>query len=236
MGNSIIYADLGVHAAYLIPFFFYKSVDHTLNAGMDNQNSQMFLDISSRNIRKIHLYGTMFIDELAISRMRDPNQHSNFWSWKLGGRINNYPIDNVSGTFEFTRSNPLTYRHPTAQLTYESNRYNLGHYLTGNALEYYVSVDYRPIKGLLVDLSYLWARKGPDYTELGGSRLGVPFMETVEWENKSLSFNIRYQLLNDLYVFGNYRYSNITGDVDKYTHPLWHGKTNTLSAGLNFGF
>ena len=42
-GNSIIYSDLGgVHPAYLIPVFFYKSIDHTLNYNVENQNSQFF--------------------------------------------------------------------------------------------------------------------------------------------------------------------------------------------------
>ncbi len=32
IGNSIVYSDMNVHLAYLVPFLFYKSVDHTLNA------------------------------------------------------------------------------------------------------------------------------------------------------------------------------------------------------------
>jgi len=234
-GNSIVYSDLGIHPAYLIPVFFYKSVDHTLNAGINNQNSQMFLDISSRNIRHMHLYGTLFIDELAISRMTSKDQHSNFWAWKLGTRVN-LPVENLFVTLEYTRSNPLTFRHNTPTLTYESNKYNIGYYLTDNALEYYASLTFKPLSRLLAELSFLWAEKGPDYTELGGSRLGLPFMAHVAWEEKTVFFNLSYQLLNDLYVFSSYRYSNITGDVDKYTSPVWQGRTNTWSAGMNFGF
>ncbi|MDZ7636074.1 MAG: hypothetical protein U5L72_17210 [Bacteroidales bacterium] len=51
-----------------MPIFFYKSVDHGLNSGIDNSNSQMFIDISSNNIRHLHLYGTLFIDELSTKR------------------------------------------------------------------------------------------------------------------------------------------------------------------------
>jgi hypothetical protein len=234
-GNSIVYTDLGVHPAYLIPVFFYKSVDHTLNAGINNQNSQMFLDISSRNIRHVHLYGTFFIDELAISRMTDREKHSNFWAWKLGTRIN-YPVENLSFTFEYTHSNPLTFRHNIPTLTYESNRYNLGYYLTDNAVNYYISATYKPIPRLLAELSGWWSRKGPDYTELGGSRLGLPFMEYVAWEEKTLYGSLSYQVMNDLYMFASYRYSNISGETEKYTPAIWRGKTNTLSAGINFGF
>jgi hypothetical protein len=47
-GNSIVYSDENINPAYIIPIFFYKSVDHSLTSGIDNMNSQMFLDISSR--------------------------------------------------------------------------------------------------------------------------------------------------------------------------------------------
>ncbi len=235
-GNSIIYTDIGIHPGYLIPIFFYKSVDHTVNSDIQNQNSQMFLDISSRQIKHLHLYGTLYIDELATSRMFNPDTSSNFFSWKLGGRISNYPFQNIIFTFEHTHSNPLSFRHMTPTITYESNKYNLGHYLTDNAREYYTALSYKPLRGLKIDLSYLFAQKGPDYTEQGDSRLGLPFMETIKWESNTLALKVCYQIINDGFVFAEYQYSNITGEVKKYTHPLWHGKSNTFSAGLNFGF
>ncbi len=235
-GNSIIYSDIGVHPAYLIPFFFYKSVDHTINSAINNQNSQMFLDISSFNFRHLHLYGSLFVDELAISRITIAEEHSNFWSWKLGVRTSNLLIDNLALCFEYTRSNPFSFRHPEPPLIYESNGYNLGHYLTDNAVEYYFEGNYRPIAKFRLKASYSWARKGPDYTEAGGTRLGLPFLEEIIWESKDLNIHVNYQIINDLFVFVNYRNSNITGDLDNYTHPLWHGSTNTLSMGMNFGF
>jgi len=235
-GNSIIYADIGVHPAYLIPVFFYKSVDHTINSRINNQNSQMFLDISSRNFHKLHLYGSMFVDELALSRMTKEDEHSNFWSWKLGGRTSNMIIDNLSLGFEFTRSNSLTFRHPEPTITYESNGYNIGHYLTDNAVEYYLEGSYKPFAKFRIKASYSLSRKGPDYTEAGGSRLGLPYMEEIVWEARNIAFHMNYQIINDLFVFINYRNSDISGDLDKYTHPLWHGNNNSLSLGVNFGF
>ena len=80
------------------------------------------------------------------------------------------------------------------------------------------------------------AQKGKDYDDLGGSRLGNPFMDSVEWENQTIAFYVNYQIINDGYVFLNYMFSNITGDVSKYTAPVFHGKQTTISLGLNFGF
>ena len=61
-GNSVIWSDQRLLPYYLMPLFFYKSVDHGMNSGIDNSNSQMFFDISSHNIKHLHLYGTLFID------------------------------------------------------------------------------------------------------------------------------------------------------------------------------
>ncbi len=237
VGNSIVYTDMGPHPGYLIPVLFFKAVDHSLNAGTDNMNSQMYLDVSSRNIRNLHLYGTWFVDEVNTSNLFKEEKHSNYFSFKLGGRLSNTPVRNLSLTGEWTRAHANVFRHYVSTLTYESNRYNLGHYLTDNAREYYVALAYRPLRGLDLRLSFLFAQKGPDYTELGSDRQGLPFLESVEWENRTLALNARYQVINDAYVFASWRYSNIQGDeLDRYTHPLFHGKTHTFSAGLNFGF
>ncbi len=238
-GNSVIYSSDGPQLQYLIPVMFYKSVDHTYNATGKSgrnvgQNSQMFFDISSRNIKKVHLSATLFVDELSTERFFDDSAW-NFWSIKTSMRISDL-IPNTFITAEYTKSMPLSYKHNIPTTTFESNGYNLGHYLMDNSQEIYLSLVYKPYKTLTLKLSYLHAKKGKDYDDLGGSRLGNPFMDSVEWENKSFAFMARYQIMNDGYVFFKYLNSNISGDVNKYTAPMFHGKQNTISFGANFGF
>lgn len=233
-GNSIIY-DHAIEAAYLTPFFFFKSIDHTLSSGIDNQNSQMFFDISSRQIKHLHLYATLFLDEIAIGRMFDPDEHSNFYSAKLGFRLSNFPLQNLSITTEYTQTNPLVFRHYISTLTFESNQFNLGHYLQDNARELFLSLDAKPIRGLTLHLSYTLAQKGPDYTSLDSRRLGLPFMESIEWESKMVSLRTRYEIINDGYVFAEYSHRSTDG-VAVYLPEIWQGKTNTFSFGVNFGF
>jgi hypothetical protein len=233
-GNSIVY-DHQIEAAYLTPFFFFKSIDHTLNSGIDNQNSQMFFDLSSRQIKHLHLYATLFLDEIAIGRMFDPDEHSNFYSLKLGFRLSNFPVRNIALTTEYTQTNPLVFRHYVPTLTFESNQYNLGHYLQDNAREFYINLEGKPIRGLLVNASYTFAQKGPDHTVLGSERLGLPFMENVEWESKMFRLRTSYEIINDGFAFAEYTYRDVEG-VMNYTAPLWQGNTNTFSLGVNFGF
>lgn len=239
-GNSIVYSADNVQPAYLIPIFFYKSIDHTLN-GTDQsgtnvgQNSQMFIDISSRQIKHFHFYSTLFIDELKTSRIFKDDEF-NFLSWEGGISISNV-IDNVFINFEYTRTSPLTYKHHIPLTTFESNGYNLGHYLQDNSLEYYFSLRYKPIPKFTFKTEYIIAKHGQDHTELGTMpRQSIPFMETEEWSSTSLRTSVRYQIINDGYVFLIYQYSDTRGDVDKYTISLFHGITNTISAGINYGF
>jgi len=233
-GNSIIY-DHEIEAAYLTPFFFFKSIDHTLNSGIDNQNSQMFFDLSSRQIKYLHLYATLFLDEIAIGRMFDADEHSNFYSLKLGFRLSNFPLKNVVFTSEYTQTNPLVFRHYIPTLTFESNQYNLGHYLQDNARELFLALTIKPIRGLIIDMFYTFAQKGPDHTALGSERLGLPFMENVEWENKMFIFRSQYEIVNDGFVFAEYMYRKVEGLPD-YSPAIWQEPSNTFSLGVNFGF
>ncbi len=235
-GNSIVYTDIGLHPAYLIPFMFFKSIDHTLNAGIDNMNSQMFFDISSHQIKNLHLFASLFLDEIAISRMFDKDRHSNFYSLKVGGELTDFPFQNIGLRAEYTRTNPLTYQHYVPALTFESNRYNLGYYLKDNSLAYFFSVFVRPLRGLYGDVSWSLAKKGPDYTPLGNNgRLGLPFMESVDWQDKTVSLHVRYQVVNDGYATFSFVHRNVSGNP-VYTPACWQGETNTCSVGLNFGF
>ena len=171
-GNSIVYSDENANPAYLIPLFFYKSVDHSLSAGIVNMNSQMFFDISSRQIKNVHLYATWFIDELSVSRFTKKDQW-NFFSYKAGIRLTDLPFSNLSFTTEFTYTYPLTYQHYVPTLTFENAGYNLGYYLRDNSREWYIALDYHPLRTLDINLSFIDAIRGPDYTALGTNRLAI---------------------------------------------------------------
>jgi hypothetical protein len=233
-GNSIIYDDSNVNPAYFMPLFFYKSADHSVTSGIDNMNSQMFFDISSRQIRHLHLYATLFVDELSVSRFTMKDEW-NFLSWKAGFRLSNFPIKNLLITSEFTYTYPLAFQHYVPTITFESNGYNLGHYLRDNSREWYVSLDYRPVRTLDIKLFFTDAIRGPDYTELGGSRLGNPPLDSIAWHNTSIGLRGSYQVINDLYVWADFVYSDVSGDV-RWSAPYFSGRKNTFNFGVTMGF
>jgi len=234
LGNSIVYSDLNANPAYLVPLFFYKSVDHSLTSGIDNMNSQMFFDISSRQIKNLHLYGTMFIDELSVSRITIKDQW-NFFSYKAGFRLTDFPISNLSFTTEFTYTYPLTFQHYVPTLTFENMGYNLGHYLRDNSREWYMAFDYHPLRTLDIKLFFSDAIRGPDYTALGVPRLGNPPLVSVEWQNTSYGLKASYQVINDLYCWASFINSNIWGNKE-WSPEYYFGRKMTLNAGVTFGF
>jgi len=246
VGNSIVYSDLGgVHPAYLIPLAFFKSIDHTLNHAIENQNSQMFLDISSRQIKNTHLYLSMFIDEFSVTRLKSKESH-NFISWKGGIRLSNLPVRNIFLTAEFTQTTPITYKHDVPVITYESSRYNLGHYLGDNSREIYASLAFKPFTRLMVQLSFTRAEHGNDYEYLRNPGITeLPMLTDMSWTSQTVEAALQFQLADHTSVFANFSSRDVRGAdldgqnaqyyLDKFTAPFFQGKTSTLSTGLRFG-
>ncbi|MBN1159465.1 MAG: hypothetical protein JXA61_08800 [Bacteroidales bacterium] len=246
-GNSIIYSDQSVNLAYLIPVFFYKSVDHTLTSyKIINQNSQMFIDFSARLLKNTHFFLTAYWDDFATGRIFDPGVH-NFYSYKLGGRVSNWPLQNVSITGEYFRSVPANYRHYVPTLTYESNSYNLGHYLRDNSQEVFVSVDFKPVPRLFARYSYTSARHGNEYVyETWAGVTEYPVLQDDTWTSVRHSLVCSYEFLTNCHLTLEYLYSNVKGHdadgrtaqyyLDRFTPEFFQGKKHTLMFRMNIGF
>ena len=260
LGNAIVYAENNVQAAYFIPIAYYKSIDHLLTKGLhntENQNSMIFFNISSRNIKHLHLYGSVFLDEFNSQRLKKGNEERNPWSYKVGFNVSNWPVKNLSVQGEFTRTNIINYKHSISALTWSSNSYCLGSYLGDNSQDIYVAVNYKPVRSLSLHLSYTNATKYNDYQYI--RRLveealrQKPFNEKV-WQNDLVAFKAVYEVVNNAYAVVNVEWNNARGYtptseaiasedrldaqgyLDKYTPKLYQGKNWTFTVGFSFGF
>jgi hypothetical protein len=81
-----------------------------------------------------------------VTRIRDDDR-TNFTSTKGGFRLSNWPLNNVAMTAEYTFTFPKTYQHRTPVTTYETNNFNLGHYLRDNSRELYLGLQLSQLKG-----------------------------------------------------------------------------------------
>jgi hypothetical protein len=182
----------------------------------------------------VHVYGTLFIDELSTERFTMEDEW-NFFSWKAGLHLTDLPVRNLSFTAEFTYTYPLTFMHYVPTTTFENTGYNMGHYLKDNSREWYVAVDYRPLRSMKVNLFFSDAVRGPDYTALGTDRVGNPPLESIEWRNTSWGGRISYQVINDLYTWASFVSGDISGEED-WSPEYFFGQKNTINFGLTAGF
>ena len=234
LGNSVIWSDSRLTPYFLMPFFFYKSVDHGINSGIENSNSQMFIDISSNNIRHLHLYGTLFIDELSTSRFTTSDY--NFFSWKEGFRAGNFAfLPNIWLTAECTFTYPLTFQHNVPVLTFDNQGYNMGHWLRDNSRSWYFAFDYRPLRGMNIRMWHERSERGPDYQSIGGPRVGLPYLESIEWKNISTGLEVSYLITGGVQAKVALIRSDIEGE-ESWSAPDLYGRHTTFSGGLVWGF
>ena len=259
VGNAIVYAENNVQAAYFIPIAFYKSIDHFMTKGLrvENQNSQLFVNLSSRNIPHLHLFASFYVDEIKFARFKPSNPQTNPISYKAGFNLTNWPVKNLSLVGEYTRNQIICYKHSIEPLSWKSNGYTLGHYLGDNSQEIFVSLRYRPIRGLYLDLSYTNAIKGNDYEYLRTNIIDIisqKALNEIIWKEDRVVLNAVYEIFNNCYarinlVYNNTRTSEPTSEaipgenrmtaqqtMDKFTPAFYQGRNITVICGLNFGF
>ncbi len=240
-GNSMIYSDVKFNVAYLIPFAFYKSIDHTYNNAGSNslgQNSQLFFDVSSRYFKKIHLYSSLFVDEVNIKNIFVKSQQTNLFSVKAGFKIVNL-IKNVQIIGEYTRTNPWVYSHPISTTTFESSLYSLGHYLKQNAQEIVAGLIVKPMRGLIIQVNYICAQKGEIYTyqRVAGTInvRGTPFINNTIWQQRKASLQVSYEIINDVFLNFQTYYQSSSGDLNTFT-PSYLQTPFFIQTGFNVGF
>lgn len=158
-------------------------------------------------------------------------------------------------TGEFTYSDPLTYKHKVLNTTFESNGYNLGHYLRDNSREIYLALTCKPYSTLQVKASYTNAVHGNEYAYKDGkSAVATPILQDKTWSNLTLSLQARYLFLTNLQISMGIEYSDIRGyDIDspveydeirmtgkqylnKFTPAFYQGRNTTFNFGVNYYF
>ncbi len=267
IGNSIVYAERNVIPSYFIPIAFYKSLDHVLTKGLgtENQNSQLFFNISSRNIKHLHLYASLFVDEFQLARLSSKRPDNNPISYKIGAQTSGFPTKDLAAGIEYTRTNIINYKHSIPTLTYASNSYNLGHYLCDNSEELHAFVQYRPIRGLDINMYYTHAKHGNEYEYI---RRGIfngikqtaidiisqPILGDIIWKNNTFGMRATYEVFRNSYAIVKLEKSNIQGFdaeseevfgeirmsaqevLDRFTPKFLHGDNLTFTMGFSFGF
>ena len=213
IGNSIVYAERNVQAAYFIPIAFFKSLDHLMTKGLgsENQNSQAFATITVRPTDHLRLYGSFFLDEFKFARLKKSNPEHNPVSYLVGFNWSGWPVKGLSLRGEFMRSYIACYTHSIAVLDYTSNSYKMGHYMGDNSQSIFVELAYRPVRGLRLVLNYTNDTKYNSYDyirkNIGAIIAQKPFAEKI-WRNDEINFRAVYEVFNNCYAHVDFSYNN----------------------------
>ena len=219
-GNSIVYAERNVQAAYFIPIAFFKSLDHLLTKGInsENQNSQVFATITVRPTDHLRLYGSFFLDEFKFARLKPSNPEKNPVSYLVGFNWSGWPVKGLALRGEFMRSYIACYTHSIKVTDFTSNSYNMGHYMGDNAQSIWVQLSYRPTRSLRLMLDYTQDTKYRAYDYIRAYIAGQrstpnpiiaqkPFSEKI-WRNDQVSFRAVYEVFNNCYAHVDVMWSN----------------------------
>ena len=230
-GNSIVYAERNVQAAYFIPIAFFKSLDHLLTKGLnsENQNSQAFATITVRPTDHLRLYGSFFLDEFKLSRLKKSEPQKNPVSYLVGFNWSGWPVKGLSLRGEFMRSYIASYTHSIKVLDYTSNSYFMGHYMGDNSQSIFVQLSYRPVRSLRLTLDYTNDTKYNVYDyirkDIGTIISQKPFGEKT-WRNDIINFRAVYEVFNNCYAHVDLTYNNARA----------YAPSSTRSAGEDRGW
>lgn len=207
-GESMVYSDR-INIGYFIPILFFKAYDNLVNNGNINagSNGQLFLQVSSRNnIKKTHLYTTLFIDELRISSVFDRTKSRNQAGVNIGGSITDAFIPYLTLGAEYTRINPFVYRNLIPAQNYTSKDYMLGDWMGNNADRWILYAKYTPIPRLKCMVRYQSIRKGGPGTidQQYFQQPQPPFLFDLQSKRNEWLVNVSYEWLNKLYLRGSF--------------------------------
>ena len=234
LGESVIYTD-HVNIGFLIPIMYFKLYDNNVsnNNILAGSNGQAFMQLSLKNIpHNMHLYSTLFIDEIRVSQIFNRDSSRNQIGFNFGASITDFPIRYLSLSAEYTRVNPFVYQNLNPAQTYTNQGFYLGDWMGNNFDRLIFSLKYTPAARVKCLLRYQYIRKG-----LGGTadqqyfQYPEPsFLTPLIFTQKQYYLNISYEWKHNIYMVGNYNRTetnNISGAVQS--------NYNNYSIGLNFG-
>jgi len=204
IGESIVYSDR-FFVPYLFPMMFFKVIDVTNRMGFNNlasSNTQIFAQLSLRNIlRNTHVYGTVFVDELRVRTIFNPDKSRNQLGVTLG--LNRQDIiQNLSAGVEYTRVNPFVYDNFIPPQRYRHGGFEIGDWMGNNFDRFTLHATYKPIPRLLLNMHFERIRKGGE-GDLLQQYFAEPqprFLSNPQWNSTSLGIQGRFELIHHLYL------------------------------------
>jgi len=221
--EMVIYERPSPEFAYLNPFLFLKSAEHSLR---DRDNTLLGLDLELYPRPGTKLYGSLLVDDVDFSKL-GTGWWGNEFGWQGGAVVSNVAgVNDLDAVVEYTRIEPYVYSHRTAGNAYTNGDFSLGHHLAPNSDEWLIQVVLRPSSRWRCVAGFRRTRHGENYRDGSGAIVNVGgdvllghrdadpptarFLAGLRVEMTSLEAGLRFEPVTNLMVFGSYEYRRST--------------------------
>ena len=234
LGESMIYSDR-LELGYLIPIMFFKAYDNLVNDNNNNNgsNGQFFFQVSSRNqLPKTHLYSTLFIDEILLSKVFDKVKNRNQVGMNIGASVTDAFIPYLTIGAEYTKIRPFVYSNLIPAQLYTHDSYLLGDWMGNNADRWIAFLKYTPAPRLQCMVRYQYIRKGGPGTvdQQYFAQPQPPFLFDLQNHRQEWYGSLSYQWVHKLYLRGFISNLHVT---DYKTGQSYND--HTLNIGMSYG-
>ncbi len=152
--------------AYVVPFSFLKSVEHSLN---DRDNGLLGAHARWRITPGIELRGQGLVDDVAASRI-GTGYWANKFAWQIGAMwAAPLGLEDADIAFEYTRVEPYTYSHFNSQNTFATSGELLGASIGPNSISYRLQLHWTPSEKIFFDGSVTLIQHGENIYDSTGS-------------------------------------------------------------------
>jgi hypothetical protein len=170
IGEFIIYANRPLDFAYINPFNFYKSAEHS---GQDRDNAMLFFDFSNRSISGLKLYSYLLLDDIDFGKLFT-GWYGNQTIWNFGLASSNlykyFPLDIK---IEYQRIEPYVFTHRLQYNNFTNLGYPLGTFTYPNSELFFTEITYRFNYRCSGSLGFIYGIHGANPVNSDGSVLNV---------------------------------------------------------------
>lgn len=166
IGEIVVYGERSFDLSYLIPFSFFKSVEHS---NRDRDNTMLFIDFANRSIPSTKFYFTFLIDDISFNKI-GKGWWGNQTLLNVGVQtIPFYKIMPIDFKLEYLRIEPYTYSHRLNRNSFTNLGYNLGTFLQPNSELIFAEISYRFTNRLSMLANFSYTNHGANIVESNGT-------------------------------------------------------------------
>jgi len=220
---------------YLNPIIFLRYVEG--NVGSPDK-AHVGFDFKANAAHHFQFYGQFLLDEFLLKEItKNDGYWANKYAYQVGVKyVDAFTIKNLDLQFESNRVRPFTYSHYDSATNYTHYNQFLAHPLGANFQEFIGIAKYQPAPKWYINVRGIYYYKGLDSAgiDFGGNPFELYTNRTSNYgyfvgggrkvKCLNATFQVSYELKENLFIDGGYLFRKFTGLAD----------SNTLSLGIRW--